>query len=45
MMFVKKNEYIEPQIEIIKFGSEDIITESANPDPEDNTDPWVEDNF
>lgn len=30
-MFVKKNEYIKPEIMIIKFGSEDIITTSYDP--------------
>ena len=40
-MFVsKKDEYVKPQIMIIKFGSEDIITSS----PGDN-DPYVDDPF
>lgn len=42
-MFVKKDEYIKPEIMIIKFGCEDIITSSY--DPEDDTDPAVEDPF
>lgn len=41
-MFVKKDEYIKPEIMIIKFGSEDIITSSTD---QDNTDPWVPDPF
>ena len=44
-MFVKKDEYIKPEIMIIKFGSEDIITSSTGENPEDNTDPWIPDPF
>lgn len=43
-MFVKKDEYIKPEIMIIKFGCEDIIT-ASDPSPEDDTDPFVEDPF
>lgn len=42
-MFVKKDEYIKPEIMIIKFGCEDIMSASQN--PEDNTDPWIPDPF
>lgn len=41
-MFVKKDEYIKPEIMIIKFGSEDIITASQG---EENNDPWEDDIF
>ena len=41
-MFVKKDEYIKPEIMIIKFGSEDIMTASTE---QDNTDPYAEDIF
>ena len=44
-MFVKKDEYIKPEIMIIKFGSEDIITSSTGENPEDNADPYVQDPF
>ena len=40
-MFVKKDEYIKPEIMIIKFGCEDIMSAST----EDNTDPWIPDPF
>lgn len=43
-MFVKKDEYIKPEIMIIKFGSEDIITASEGEDQENN-DPWENDIF
>ena len=44
-MFTKKDEYIKPEIMIIKFGTEDIIT-SSSPDPDlDNTDPYGDDIF
>ena len=38
-MFVNKDDYIKPEIMIIKFGSEDIITSSTYYDPDD-TDPF-----
>ena len=44
-MFSKKDEYIKPEIMIIKFGSEDIITSSTGENPEDNADPYVQDPF
>lgn len=37
-MFSKKDEYIKPEIMIIKFGTEDIMTASDN-------DPYVPDPF
>lgn len=39
-MFSKKDEYIKPEIMIIKFGTEDIMTAS-----EDDNDPYVKDPF
>ena len=39
-MFSKKDEYIKPEIMIIKFGTEDIMTAS-----EDDNDPYVQDPF
>ncbi len=39
MFVTRKDEYVKPQIMIVKFGSEDIIT--ASPD----NDPWVDDPF
>ena len=44
-MFTKKDEYIKPEIMIIKFGSEDIITSSPGGIPEDDNDPCVPDKF
>lgn len=44
-MFSKKDEYIKPEIMIIKFGSEDIITSSPGGIPEDDNDPCVPDKF
>ena len=41
-MFIKKDEYIKPEVMIIKFGSEDIITTSPG---DDDTDPGKEDIF
>lgn len=43
-MFTKKDEYIKPEIMIIKFGTEDIITTSSDPDIDD-TDPAGDDIF
>ena len=40
-MFIKKDDYIKPEIMIIKFGSEDIITTS----PTDDNDPYIDDPF
>jgi len=39
MFISKKDEYVKPQIMIVKFGSEDIITSSPD------NDPWVDDPF
>lgn len=39
-MIFEKTAYIEPEIEVIKFGSEDIITSST-----DDTDPFADDIF
>ena len=41
-MIFEKTAYIEPEIEVIKFGSEDIITASAETDL---TDPFADDIF
>lgn len=40
-MIFEKTAYIEPEIEVIKFGSEDIITASTDSD----TDPFADDIF
>ncbi len=40
-MIFEKTAYIEPEIEVIKFGSEDIITSSTDSD----TDPFADDIF
>ena len=41
-MFVEKKEYIDPEIEVVKFGSEDIITASYD---FTSNDPWYSDIF
>ena len=40
-MTFEKTAYIEPEIEVIKFGSEDIITASTG----DEKDPYTDDIF
>lgn len=42
-MFVEKKEYIDPEIEVVKFGSEDIITSSVFDFTSE--DPWYSDIF
>ena len=39
-MISRRDEYIKPEIMVIKFGTEDIVTSSADLD---NNDPWGED--
>lgn len=39
-MISRKDEYIKPEVMIIKFGTEDIMTSSP-----ENNDPWGEDVF
>ena len=41
-MISRKDEYIKPEIMVIKFGTEDIVTSSPDLD---NNDPWEEDIF
>lgn len=43
-MIIEKTKYIEPEIEVVKFGSMDIITASAEWDF-GGTDPWHNDVF
>lgn len=38
---IKNSKFMDPEILIVKFGSEDIITSS----PDQGNDPWVVDPF
>ncbi|MFQ7484042.1 MAG: hypothetical protein ACLRLV_05195 [Coprococcus phoceensis] len=45
-MIRMRKEFLEPELEVIKFGMEDIITTSGNGDVEDTDsddmkDPWA----
>lgn len=44
-MFVEKKEYIDPEIEVVKFGSEDIMTSSTEDHNFETNDPWYSDIF